>query len=201
MHVPKWILTSKLLCLVVAIVFFATVISVSYANEKLVIFDGKQFEIFVDDLTHEAVYELNFTLTLPSSYKNGTFFVEYTNMIGETVVERSVISEVSVFVDGAILLTKKYSPSVQAFSLHKDVLFQEEANHTGRIILFGTSEHKLMGTIDLYVKYTTSGSNGLFNWNLLDFGSNWVFYIILVSSVSFSIAVLLIRRRRRSVEV
>lgn len=184
------------------VVIFAITMIVTipvYCEETIQIFDDETFEVAVDDTTKEAGYELNFTFLLPP-YKNATLFLEYTNMIGETVIERSVIFELSVFVGDIILLTEKYSPGVQALSLEKTVLVQPDVNHTGRLFLIGTSEHKLMGTINMHVEYTVSGSNGIFNWNPFDINANWQFYAIMIFSVGIGITAIVIRKRRRGAE-
>lgn len=193
MNVTKWILSPKLLIFVIIIVFFA--VMPVYGDETVNIFVDEEFETFVDDTTKEAGYELNFSFLLPP-YKNATLFLDYTNEIGGTIIERCKVKEISVFVDSEVVLSKKYS-GVQALTLKQSVLVTPDINHTGRLFVYGTSDTKLMGTINLRIEYIVSNGDGIFNFNPFDFGANWLFYCIIIVATGISITALAVRRRRR----
>lgn len=181
---------SKFITFVIISVLFGAVISMSFANETIQIFDNETFEISVNDVG-EAIYTFDFEVFVPV-YTNATLFFEYTNEVDGVITERCTLLEISVYIDSKVVFTKKLSSGAQGVTLEQPVLIQSDKNCTGQLVLFGTSDYKFMGTVTMYI-VCTSGSSG---FNPFDFGGNWVFYTIIISSVSFVIAVLLIRRRR-----
>jgi len=181
---------------------FILMLNVAYAQSEgiIEILTDKTFEISVDNETKNAVYEYEFTFSLPP-YRVATIFLEYTNEVNNSIIERSVINEASIFVNDHVLLTEKYDVGVQAFTLQKGLLLTPNVNHTGTLILLGMSEYKLMGTVNLHVEYEEVNNGFSINFNPLDFNANFWFLMVLVSSIGLIGTIIAVKKRRSSAEV
>lgn len=171
-----------------------------FASSNTLLIDRQTFNQSIGANSTSTLVSIPFNISVPA-YNNGSFRVQYENMVNGIVTSKCYIREFSVYVDGRMVVMKQFNEvDVQIFDLNIPfTTLGSPALYNGTLNLVGGSEGtKFYGTTSLMVSFDEpSDGIPLFNWHnsWLDFTMLGI--IVIPTAVTI---ILIVRRRRRSRE-
>ena len=186
-------ISHQILKLSVLLIVLGLFFNIVNAENRIDILTNETFNVQLN-ADKVAVYETNFNFSVPSHEGNVTLVLEFVNKLESVIYERCYVKEASIYVGGVPIVFKTYDDA-QEFIITAEADVTPDFNHTGKIVLFGTSPEggTFYGTINLYATYVSGSSGGWFDW--FPFGD--IIFFVMFTLVFGVPIILLVRRRRR----